>query len=66
MSIGASSQGINMEPKINAHKYRQLYYVAFMIVGGFILNNFFVALVVNAFNMETNKLSGYYYLSLDQ
>ena len=66
MNQGADARGIELQPKKNENKYWQLFYVFFVIVGSFFIINLFVGVVVDAFNIEKEKLRGYFYLTGEQ
>jgi hypothetical protein len=65
MNVGSDSRGINLQPKLNSRLYWQLFYVGFVIVGSFFIINLFVGIVVDAFNIEKDKLRGYFYLTAE-
>ena len=65
MNYGSDSRGINLQPKLNSRQYWQLFYVGFVVVGSFFIINLFVGIVVDAFNIEKDKLHGYFYLTAE-
>ena len=58
MADGVDATGIEMEPKYNNQLYMQIYFVAFMIVGWFLLINLFTAVITDNFNKikETKEI----------
>lgn len=45
--------------------YWSLFYIGFVIIGSFFVMNLFAGVVLDAFNTETDKLRGYFYMTLE-
>ncbi|CAD8082647.1 unnamed protein product [Paramecium primaurelia] len=66
MYQGIDSVGIDLQPIHNYNMYWSLFYIGFVIIGSFFVMNLFAGVVLDAFNSETDKLRGYFYMTLEQ
>nr|XP_012597610.1 sodium channel protein type 10 subunit alpha isoform X2 [Microcebus murinus] len=58
MYAAVDSREINMQPKWEDNVYMYLYFVIFIIFGGFFTLNLFVGVIIDNFNQQKKKLGG--------
>lgn len=49
---------VNLQPKWENNVYMYLYFVIFIIFGGFFTLNLFVGVIIDNFNQQKKKISG--------
>ncbi|KRX08462.1 hypothetical protein PPERSA_12943 [Pseudocohnilembus persalinus] len=55
---GVDAQGIDINPQRDSNQIWAIFYILFILVGGFFVMNLFAGIVVESFNTEKNKLAG--------
>ncbi|XP_023383320.1 sodium channel protein type 10 subunit alpha [Pteropus vampyrus] len=58
MYAAVDSRGVNLQPKWENNVYMYLYFVIFIIFGGFFTLNLFVGVIIDNFNQQKKKLGG--------
>nr|XP_035134084.2 sodium channel protein type 10 subunit alpha isoform X3 [Callithrix jacchus] len=58
MYAAVDSREVNMQPKWEDNVYMYLYFVIFIIFGGFFTLNLFVGVIIDNFNQQKKKLGG--------
>ncbi|XP_010339792.1 sodium channel protein type 10 subunit alpha isoform X3 [Saimiri boliviensis] len=58
MYAAVDSREVNMQPKWEDNLYMYLYFVIFIIFGGFFTLNLFVGVIIDNFNQQKKKLGG--------
>ncbi|XP_014646160.1 PREDICTED: sodium channel protein type 10 subunit alpha isoform X2 [Ceratotherium simum simum] len=58
MYAAVDSRGENLQPKWEDNVYMYLYFVIFIIFGGFFTLNLFVGVIIDNFNQQKKKLGG--------
>ncbi|XP_012311074.2 sodium channel protein type 10 subunit alpha isoform X3 [Aotus nancymaae] len=58
MYAAVDSREVNMQPKWEDNIYMYLYFVIFIIFGGFFTLNLFVGVIIDNFNQQRKKLGG--------
>ncbi|XP_058144220.1 sodium channel protein type 10 subunit alpha [Dasypus novemcinctus] len=58
MYAAVDSQGVDLQPKWEDNVYMYLYFVIFIIFGGFFTLNLFVGVIIDNFNQQKKKLGG--------
>ena len=53
---------VNFQPKWEDHVYMYFYFVIFIIFGGFFTLNLFVGVIIDNFNQQKKKISGFFFL----
>lgn len=55
---GVDSKGIDDNPEENYSPAWAIFYIMFILIGGFFIMNLFAGIVVDSFNSEKDKLAG--------
>ncbi|XP_023619154.1 sodium channel protein type 10 subunit alpha [Myotis lucifugus] len=58
MYAAVDARGVNLQPKWENNVYMYLYFVIFIIFGGFFTLNLFVGVIIDNFNQQKKKLGG--------
>ncbi|XP_037004160.2 sodium channel protein type 10 subunit alpha isoform X3 [Artibeus jamaicensis] len=58
MYAAVDARGVTLQPKWESSKYMYLYFVVFIIFGGFFTLNLFVGVIIDNFNQQKKKLGG--------
>ncbi|KAF6313448.1 sodium voltage-gated channel alpha subunit 10 [Rhinolophus ferrumequinum] len=58
MYAAVDARGVNLQPKWENNVYMYLYFVVFIIFGGFFTLNLFVGVIIDNFNQQKKKISG--------
>ncbi|XP_006869243.1 PREDICTED: sodium channel protein type 10 subunit alpha [Chrysochloris asiatica] len=58
MYAAVDSREVNMQPKWEDNVYMYLYFIIFIIFGGFFTLNLFVGVIIDNFNQQKKKLGG--------
>nr|ASY04967.1 Nav1.8 [Antrozous pallidus] len=58
MYAAVDARGLNLQPKWENNVYMYLYFVIFIIFGGFFTLNLFVGVIIDNFNQQKKKLGG--------
>ncbi|XP_074168696.1 sodium channel protein type 10 subunit alpha [Rhinolophus sinicus] len=58
MYAAVDSRGVNLQPKWENSVYMYLYFVVFIIFGGFFTLNLFVGVIIDNFNQQKKKIRG--------
>ncbi|KAM5233408.1 sodium channel protein type 10 subunit alpha isoform 3-T4 [Hipposideros larvatus] len=58
MYAAVDARGVNLQPKWENNMYAYLYFVVFIIFGGFFTLNLFVGVIIDNFNQQKKKIRG--------
>nr|KAF6335752.1 sodium voltage-gated channel alpha subunit 10 [Pipistrellus kuhlii] len=58
MYAAVDARGVNLQPKWENNVYMYLYFVIFIIFGGFFTLNLFVGVIIDNFNQQKKKIRG--------
>lgn len=56
MFNGVDAVGIDMQPQIDHGPYWTIFFMVFIVVGGFFILNLFVGVIISVFNKEKDKI----------
>ena len=66
MNQGVDSVGIDMQPVLDNNIYWAMFFIAFLVLGNFLILNLFVGVVVSTFNREKEILGKNFLLTDNQ